>query len=73
MLALTSEQRTRESRLAFRTAKLLEVYHAAKRLADGMRRVQPGVYEVEPALLLVMRTSLTEAGLVLRKERNHDA
>jgi hypothetical protein len=73
MLALTSEQRIAGQRIAARTARLLELYHAAKRLAAGMRRVGVGVYELEPAAVLSLRTSLAEAALELRRERKHEA
>jgi hypothetical protein len=69
MLALTYEQRDAEQRVATRTARLLEVYHAAKRLTDGMKRIGNKEYEVEPAAVLSLRTTLTEAGLFLLKER----
>jgi len=72
MLALTYEQRDAEQRVATRTARLLEVYHAAKRLAGGMKRIGTTEYELEPAAVLSLRTTLAEAGLLLLKERRTD-
>lgn len=69
MLALTLNERIAEQRVAVKLARLLEVYHVAKKLAKGMRRIGPREYEIDPGAVLALRSTLAEAGLVMmRKE-----
>lgn len=67
MLTLTDAER----RFAQRTARLLDVMRAARRLSGDLRRMDRGLYEIEPAAVLRLRSSVAAAELVLMKdERN---
>lgn len=67
MLTLTDAER----RFAQRTARLLDVMRAARRLSGDLRRMDRGLYEIEPAAVLRLRSSVAAAELVLMQdERN---
>jgi hypothetical protein len=72
MLALDIERRIAEQKIAARTARLVDLYYAAKRLADGMVRVRAGVYEADPAAVLCLRTCIVEAAMELKKSHKHE-
>jgi hypothetical protein len=61
MLTMTPAER----RLADRTAVLCRVMRSAKRIADTMRQINRGVYEIEPAAVLALRSSVAAAELVV--------
>lgn len=69
MLTLTPA----EGRFAERTARLVQVVKAARKLSHEMRQLNRGVYEIEPAAVLSLRSSVAAAELILmRDERNSD-
>lgn len=58
----------RSGRQALRVCRLLEVFRAARVLTSTSRKVGHGVYEMEPAAMLALRSSLATAAMVLPKE-----
>lgn len=65
MLTMTNAER----RFAARTARLVEVVKAARRLSHEMRQVDRGVYAVEPSAVLSLRSSVAAAELILMQEQ----
>lgn len=67
MLTMTDAER----RFAVRTARLVQVVKDARRLTHQLRRLERGLYKIEPAAVLSLRSSVAAAELVLMKdERN---
>jgi len=73
-MGVQSDMRTMtdaERRFAARTARLVQVVKDARRLTHALRRLDRGLYEIEPSAVLSLRSSVAAAELVLIKdERN---
>lgn len=65
MLTMTDAER----RFAARTARLIDVMKAARKLGRSIRRVQRGVYEIEPDAVLSLRSSVAAAELCLMQQQ----
>lgn len=68
MLCLDLNERIAEQRAAVRLSRLLEVFKVARALEKSLRRLGPREYEIDPGAVLALRTTLTEAALVMRKD-----
>jgi hypothetical protein len=68
MLTLDLNERIAEQRVALKLARLLDVYRVAKQMARGMQRIGPREYEIEPAAVLALRSTLAEAAIYLNKK-----
>ncbi len=60
---------TRDGIKSEREARLLRVFRCAKRLCGRTQRLTGRAYELDPADLLALRSSLASAALVVMKER----
>lgn len=68
MLTMTYSER----RFAARTARLVQVVKDAKKLTHKLRRLDKGLYEIEPAAVLSLRSSVAAAELILMQESRSD-
>lgn len=70
MLTMTDSER----RFAARTARLVQVVKDARKLTHALRRLDRGLYEIEPAAVLSLRSSVAAAELCLIQDgRSSDA
>lgn len=58
----------RSGKVALRVCRLLEVYRAAQQLSRRARKLGRTAYELNPADVLALRSSLATAALVVEKE-----
>ena len=64
----TRDVRTRSQQACDRSAALGRVFRVARVLVAGMEQLDRGLYRVEPADLLALRTALAQAATVIRKD-----
>jgi len=69
----TRDSRTRSQQACDRSAALGRAYRAARVMVSGMEQLERGLYRVEPADLLALRTALAQAATVIRKDEGRSA
>jgi len=64
----TRDVRTRSQQKCDRGAALGRVFRVARVLVAGMEQLDRGLYRVEPADVLALRTALAEAARIVRND-----